>query len=80
MQQALNDKEVDGIAAMAHKLLPLFTMIGADETITPLKWLEEKKKKKFSEKIEETTLNILEAVHKIISEAERYLIVMKNTR
>ena len=27
MQQALNDKEVDGIAAMAHKLLPLFTMI-----------------------------------------------------
>ena len=40
MQQALNDKEVDGIAAMAHKLLPLFTMIGADETITPLKWLE----------------------------------------
>ena len=69
MQQALNDKEVDGIAAMAHKLLPLFTMIGADETITPLKWLEACRGEKFSEKIEETTLNILEAVHKIISEA-----------
>ena len=80
MQQALNDKEVDGIAAMAHKLLPLFTMIGADETITPLKWLEACRGEKFSEKIEETTHNILEAVHKIISEAERYLIVMKNTR
>ena len=80
MQQVLNDKEVDGIAAMAHKLLPLFTMIGADETITPLKWLEACRGEKFSEKIEETTLNILEAVHKIISEAERYLIVMKNTR
>ena len=80
MQQALNDKEVDGIDAMAHKLLPLFTMIGADETITPLKWLEACRGEKFSEKIEETTLNILEAVHKIISEAERYLIVMKNTR
>lgn len=80
MQQALNDKEVDGIAAMAHKLLPLFTMIGADETITPLKWLEACRGEKFSEKIEETTLNILEAVHKIISEVERYLIVMKNTR
>lgn len=80
MQQALNDKEVDGIAAMAHKLLPLFTMIGADETITPLKWLETCRGEKFSEKIEETTLNILEAVRKVISEAERYLIVMKNTR
>lgn len=50
MQQALNDKEVDGIAAMAHKLLPLFTMIGADETITPLKWLEACRGEKFSEK------------------------------
>ena len=80
MQQALNEKEVDGIAAMAHKLLPLFTMIGAEETIAPLKWLEACRGEEFSEKIEETTLNILEAVHKIISEAERYLIVMKNTR
>lgn len=80
MQQALNDKEVDGIVAMAHKLLPLFTMIGADEAITPLKWLEACRGEKFSEKIEETTLNILEAVRKVISEAERYLIVMKNTR
>ena len=80
MQQALNDKEVDGIAAMAHKLLPLFTMIGADETITPLKWLEACRGEEFSEKIEETTLNMLEVVRKVISEAERYLIVMKNTR
>ena len=80
MQQVLNDKEVDGIAAMAHKILPLFTMIGADETITPLKWLEACRGEKFSEKIEETTLNMLEAVRKVISEAERYLIVMKNTR
>ena len=80
MQQALNDKEVDGIAAMAHKLLPLFTMIGADETITPLKWLEACRGEEFSEKIEETTLNMLEVVRKVISEAERYLIVMKNTQ
>lgn len=80
MQQALNDKEVDGIAAMAHKLLPLFTMIGANETITPLKWLEACRGEEFSEKIEETTLNMLEVVRKVISEAERYLIVMKNTR
>ena len=34
----------------------------------------------FSEKIEETTFNTLEAVRKIISEAEHYLEVMKNTQ
>lgn len=80
MQQALNDKEVDGIVAMAHKLIPLFTMIGAEETIAPLKWLEACRGEKFSPKIEEITLNTLEAVHKIISEAESYLEVMKNTQ
>ena len=80
MQQALNEKEVDGIAAMAHKLLPLFTMIGAEETIAPLKWLEACRGEEFSEKIEETTFNTLEAVRKIISEAEHYLEVMKNTQ
>lgn len=80
MQQALNNKEVDGIAAMAHKLLPLFTMIGADETITPLKWLEACRGEEFSGKIEEITLNTLEAVRKIISEAEYYLRIMKNTQ
>lgn len=80
MQQALNEKEVDGIAAMAHKLLPLFTMIGAEETIAPLKWLEACRGEEFSKKIEETTFNTLEAVRKIISEAEHYLEVMKNTQ
>lgn len=80
MQQALNEKEVDGIAAMAHKLLPLFTMIGAEGTIAPLKWLEACRGEEFSEKIEETTFNTLEAVRKIISEAEHYLEVMKNTQ
>lgn len=73
MQQALNEKEVDGIAAMAHKLLPLFTMIGAEGTIAPLKWLEACRGEEFSEKIEETTFSTLEAVRKIISEAEHYL-------
>ena len=47
-------------------------MIGAEETIAPLKWLEACRGEEFSEKIEETTFNTLEAVRKIISEAEHY--------
>ncbi|EFF59304.1 ATPase/histidine kinase/DNA gyrase B/HSP90 domain protein [Bacteroides xylanisolvens SD CC 2a] len=53
MQQALNDKEVDGIAAMAHKLLPLFTMIGVDEAIPLLEWLEVQRGQDFSKKVKE---------------------------
>ncbi len=80
MQQALLDKDMNGITAVAHKLLPLFTLIGTDEAIPLLKSLEACRGEDFSEKIEETTRSTLEAVRRIISEAKHYLIVMKNTR
>lgn len=79
MRQALDDREVNGIAAMAHKLLPLFTLIGASEAITPLKRLEACRDDEFSEEVEETTLKVLEIVRQIISEAEHYLMVLKST-
>ena len=72
MQQALTDREVDGIAAMAHKLLPLFTLIGASESVASLRWLESCRGKEFSEEIEKTTLETLEAVRKVVRAAEEY--------
>ena len=62
MQQALNDKEVDGIAAMAHKLLPLFTMIGVDEAIPLLEWLEVQRGQDFSKKVKEKTDHVLQEI------------------
>lgn len=56
MQQALAGKEVDGIAAMAHKLLPLFTLIGAMEAVPLLNWLETQRGQCFSEEIGEKRL------------------------
>lgn len=78
MQQALADKETDGIAAMAHKLLPLFTLIGASDVITPLKFLESCRGESFSSEIGETALTALSTVCTIISEAENYLMSMKS--
>lgn len=78
MQQALADKETDGIAAMAHKLLPLFTLIGASDAITSLKFLESCRGESFSSEIEETASTTLATVCTIISEAESYLVSMKN--
>ena len=72
MQQALTDREVDGIAAMAHKLLPLFTLIGASESVTSLRWLESCRGEEFSEEVEKTTLEALEAVRKVVRAAEEY--------
>ena len=72
MQQALTDREVDGIAAMVHKLLPLFTLIGASESVASLRWLESCRGEEFSEEIEKTTLETLEAVRKVVRAAEEY--------
>ena len=72
MQQALNDKEVDGIAAMAHKLLPLFTMIGVDEAITLLEWLEVQRGQDFSKKVKEKTDHVLQEILIVLTKAREY--------
>lgn len=77
MQQALSDKDMDGITAMAHKLLPLLTLIGASDIIAPLKFLESCRGESFSDEIEGMTLSILQTVRVIISEAESYLTSME---
>ena len=73
VQQALDNEDTDGIAAMAHKLLPLFTLIGASETIAPLKYLESCRGEMFVDEIKQTTLTVLATVPHIISEAKEYL-------
>lgn len=78
MQQALADKDTDGIAAMAHKLLPLLTLIGASEAIAPLKYLESCRGESFTSEIGDATSTTLLTVCMIISEAESYLMSMKN--
>lgn len=78
MQQALADKETDGIAAMAHKLLPLLTLIGASEAIALLKYLESCRGESFTSEIGDATSTTLSTVCMIISEAESYLMSMKN--
>ncbi|WP_373234290.1 hybrid sensor histidine kinase/response regulator [Bacteroides xylanisolvens] len=72
MQQALNDKEVDGIAAMAHKLLPLFTMIGVDEAIPLLEWLEVQRGQDFSKKVKEKPDHVLQEILIVLTKAREY--------
>ena len=78
MRQAFVDKDTDGIAAMAHKLLPLLTLIGASDAIVPLKFLESCRGESFSSEISDTASAALSTVCIIISEAENYLTSMKS--
>ena len=78
MRQAFVDKDTDGIAVMAHKLLPLLTLIGASDAIAPLKFLESCRGESFSTEISDTASAALSTVCIIISEAENYLTSMKS--
>ena len=72
MQCSLDNKQVDGIAAMAHKLLPLFTLIGAVEIVPKLSWLEGRRSEEFTQEIHITTKEVLNLIQKVIHLAQNY--------
>lgn len=75
MQQSLADEDVDGIAAMAHKLLPLFTLIGAADAVPLLNWLEARRGECFSEEIGEKTDCVLSEIRKVLGEARTFVAI-----
>lgn len=70
MQLALHNQDVDGIAALAHKILPLFTLINVSEAIPILSWLEAQRGTKFTDEIKEATLKIGTIIHEVLKAAE----------
>ena len=74
MEKALEEKDPAGITAMAHKLLPLFTMLGAERCIPPLKWLEEKRgTTEMTDEMAHKTNFILKEIQEVIREAEQHI-------
>lgn len=68
MQTALEAEDVDGIAAMAHKLLPLLTLIGACETVEILSILESRRGEAFTDDVAMKTQKALEQIQTIIED------------
>lgn len=73
MKQALEHKDVDKISDMAHKILPLFTIINASDSLLALKWLETRRGSDFSDELEQMTTDVLESIDKVIDAANSYL-------
>lgn len=74
MKEAFEQKEMNGITAMAHKLLPLFTLLGAQQCIPALTRLEQLRgTTDITEEVTESTILILAETDKILQEAEEYL-------
>lgn len=71
MQQAVIDKEMGGITAMAHKLLPLFMLIGSS-VVPVLRKLEKYRGKTYSEEMQEELKVVLGSINEVIDAAENY--------
>ena len=69
LRQALETEDTDGIAAMGHKMLPLFTLLGANDLVTLLKELEASRGVPFDEKIKEKSLAALNLIEDILEQA-----------
>lgn len=74
MEKALEEKDPASITAMAHKLLPLFTMLGAERCIPSLKWLEEKRgTTEMTDEMADKTNFVLKEIQEVIREAEQHI-------
>lgn len=73
LSEALARRDTDGVAAMAHKLLPLLTYIGALRVTVCLTWLEARRGENPSEEWQQQADEAVELVREVIEEAERYV-------
>lgn len=69
LRQALETEDTDGIAAMGHKMLPLFTLLGANDLVTLLKELEASRGVPFDEAVKEKSLAALSLIEDILEQA-----------
>ena len=74
MEEALAKKNMEDITAIAHKLLPLFTMLGATRCIPALTWMEQRRgTTEIGEEAIEKTNFIIEEIEKVIDEAKKQI-------
>lgn len=73
LQEALQTKDSQQLCAIAHKMLPTFTMIEAKEIIPTLQEMDRRRKSGLSDTESETyTTLITNCAQKVIQEAEHY--------
>lgn len=72
MENAIQTTDVDGIVGMAHKLLPLFTLLGASEALPLLSWLEQRRGEIIFDEIIQKASEALRQIDVVLAEARRY--------
>ena len=72
MEAGLKEEDMERVAGMAHKLLPLLTMIKAMEILPLLSWLEARRDESFSDEVKQKTKEVLPLLRQVVDEARKY--------
>jgi len=70
LHEAAETGDTDGVAAMGHKMLPLFTLLRADGLVALLQELEASRGLPFSEEIKEKAVAALAQIEDVVVQAE----------
>lgn len=74
LKQAAAQKDMATITAIAHKLLPLFTMLGVRKCIPSLVWLEQHRQAtEFTDEAADNTAVVLEEIKEVLRQAEEHV-------
>lgn len=74
LEQALAQQDMANITAIAHKLLPLFTMLGVKKCIPSLVWLEQHRQAtEFTDEAANKTAGVLEEIKEVLRMAEEQI-------
>ena len=69
MKQAMEGRDMETLCAVAHKMLPTFVMIEAQEAVAALRWLEERRgETTLSEEAEEKARQAVAGAEKVLSD------------
>lgn len=74
LANALQNKDAKSITDLAHKLLPLFTLIEASTCLPSLTWLEAERNKCFSQEMQTAVTSLLNDIDLSIDEAKQFII------
>ena len=72
LQKAVENADVDEMAAVSHKMIPLFTLIGAAELVALLKLLETSHGVPFTGELKEHALAALVLIEDVITQATAF--------
>ncbi|MDE6214919.1 hybrid sensor histidine kinase/response regulator [Bacteroides sp.] len=72
LRKAVECEEVEELAAVSHKMIPLFTLIGATEAVALMRLLESSREAPFTNELKAHALSLLACIEEVKTQAQSF--------